>query len=40
MRWKVGATYIDTENTPTVDTDYEDILIHQLDFVPKKEVGF
>ena len=38
LKWKVGATYLDTPSSPVHDEDYEDIISHQLEFVPKKEV--
>ena len=38
LKWKVGATYIDTPSSQTQDEDYEDIIRHKLEFVPKKEV--
>ena len=34
LKWKVGATYLDTPSSPV----HEDIISHQLEFVPKKEV--
>ena len=37
MKWKIGATYLDTPSSPVHD-DYEDIISHELEFVPKKEV--
>lgn len=38
LKWKVGATYLDTPSSPTKDDDYVDIITHELEFVPKKEV--
>ena len=38
LKWKVGATYLDTPNSLTQDDDYVDIITHELEFVPKKEV--
>lgn len=37
LKWKVGATYLDTPSSPTQDDDYVDIITHELEFVPKKE---
>ena len=38
LKWKVGATYLDMPSSQTQDEDYEDIITHKLEFVPKKEV--
>ena len=38
LKWKVGATYLDTPNSLTQDDDYVDVITHELEFVPKKEV--
>ena len=38
LKWKVGATYLEPLDSPTQDEDYEDLLTHEIQFVPKKEV--